>query len=61
MISMIITVQYLNRIADMLDDEEHCLLLTKNDSTTLPLLVLTSSTILSIGLFLGLHIAGSIS
>ena len=31
MISMVITVQGLNRIADMLDDEEHCLLLTKND------------------------------
>ena len=31
MISMVITVSGLNRIADMLDDEEHCLLLTKND------------------------------
>lgn len=31
MISMIITVTGLNQIADMLDDEEHCLLLTKND------------------------------
>ena len=31
MISMVITVSGLNRIADMLDDEEHSLLLTKND------------------------------
>ena len=31
MISKSITVSGLNQIADMLEDEEHCLLLTKND------------------------------
>ena len=31
MISKIITVTGLNQIADMLEDEENCLLLTKND------------------------------
>ena len=31
MISKLITVSGLNQIADMLEDEEHCLLLTKND------------------------------
>ena len=31
MISKIITVTGLDQIADMLEDEEHCLLLTKND------------------------------
>jgi hypothetical protein len=31
MISKIITVSGLNQIADMLENEEHCLLLTKND------------------------------
>jgi len=30
-ISKLITVSGLNQIADMLEDEEHCLLLTKND------------------------------
>ena len=34
---MVITVTGLNRIADMLDDEEHCLLLTKNDFHNLAL------------------------
>jgi hypothetical protein len=31
MISKLITVSGLNQIADMLENEEHCLLLTKND------------------------------
>ena len=62
MISMVITVSGLNSIADMLDDEEHCLLLTKNDFHNIALACLDELDFCEYRpLLRGLATAGSIS